>query len=372
MSEHRLTPLHEIIDALVNARKSFVSYRLPGEELPTTIIGNCQHISPADDVPEGINGFIMVPFSPDADKKLVFSQPELVLTGWDCAFKPSFEQQNPVTTPPANTLPFIADEATYGHQAARMIAQMQQHTLRKVVLSRIMAQTLPVGFTAGNFFTRLCASYPQAFTYVMADGGQLWIGASPETLLDVNRGRGRTMAVAGTRKISAGSQPQLAWGDKEVTEQAYVCEMIRDVLTEEGITSFSEGPALAFQAGPVEHLRTVFNFEIPAKKHPLSLAAALHPTPAVCGLPTTTASRLIAETETHNRSYYAGYLGPVDKHNVRLFVNLRCMQIIGKTACLFVGGGLTADSVISDEWQETRDKAATLLQLLLNNSSQQA
>ncbi|MBS4056755.1 MAG: chorismate-binding protein [Bacteroidales bacterium] len=372
MSEHRLTPLHDIIEALVNARKSFVSYRLPGQETPTTIIGNCQHFSSSEAIPYDVTGFIMVPFSPDCEEKLVFSQPEWKLNGWNCAFKPSAVIEKSVTIHSDRALPIIADEKTYKHQAARMIAEMQQHTLRKVVLSRIIAQTLPVGFTAGNFFASLCACYPQAFTYVMADGEQLWVGASPETLLEVNNGRGRTMAVAGTRKISSGNHSPLAWRDKEVTEQAYVCEMIRDVLNEEGITQFSEGPARAFQAGPVEHLRTVFDFEIPVSKHSLSLASALHPTPAVCGLPTTTASKLIAETETHNRSYYAGYLGPVDKHNVRLFVNLRCMQIIGKKAYLYVGGGLTADSEINDEWQETRDKAATLLQLLLNNSSQQA
>jgi len=91
----------------------------------------------------------------------------------------------------------------------------------------------------------------------------------------------------------------------------------------------------------------------------------LHPTPAVCGLPKDKSLELILQTEKHNREYYAGYCGPINYQNkTDLFVNLRCMKILEDQLALFVGGGLTKDSVPTKEWDETVLKAKTLLSRL--------
>jgi isochorismate synthase len=47
-------------------------------------------------------------------------------------------------------------------------------------------------------------------------------------------------------------------------------------------------------------------------------------------------------------------------------VNLRCAQITADRAYLFLGGGFTADSVVESEWQETENKARTLLNVIEN------
>ena len=86
----------------------------------------------------------------------------------------------------------------------------------------------------------------------------------------------------------------------------------------------------------------------------------MHPTPAVCGLPKEKALDLIYKTEPYDREYYAGYLGMVEKDTVDFYVNLRCMKIYENTAALFVGGGITANSVAKKEWEETELKAETL------------
>lgn len=64
-------------------------------------------------------------------------------------------------------------------------------------------------------------------------------------------------------------------------------------------------------------------------------------------------------------SFYAGYLGPVNIHNrICLFVNLRCMQLLGDQAVLYAGAGVTADSVPESEWEETEIKLNTLLKVI--------
>ena len=53
-----------------------------------------------------------------------------------------------------------------------------------------------------------------------------------------------------------------------------------------------------------------------------------------------------------------------DRYSSRLFVNLRCAQLFENTAYLYVGGGFTKDSIPDLEWDETENKAQTLLKVM--------
>ena len=48
-----------------------------------------------------------------------------------------------------------------------------------------------------------------------------------------------------------------------------------------------------------------------------------------------------------------------------LFVNLRCMQISNQEAIIYVGGGITKDSNVEAEWEETVQKALVMKKVLL-------
>jgi isochorismate synthase len=88
----------------------------------------------------------------------------------------------------------------------------------------------------------------------------------------------------------------------------------------------------------------------------------LHPTSAVCGMPLDRALKFLKKNEGYDREFYAGYLGPVNFHrDTHVFVNLRCMQVLEKSAILYAGAGVTLDSVPEQEWIETEMKFNTLL-----------
>jgi isochorismate synthase len=100
----------------------------------------------------------------------------------------------------------------------------------------------------------------------------------------------------------------------------------------------------------------------------------------VCGTPRDVAFSLIKQYETHDREFYAGFLGPIninssdadhspygdrpDSAATNLFVHIRCMKLEGKIATLYAGAGLTQDSVPEREWQETEMKCQTLLKVM--------
>jgi isochorismate synthase len=97
------------------------------------------------------------------------------------------------------------------------------------------------------------------------------------------------------------------------------------------------------------------------------LLQALHPTPAVCGLPKQETFRFITAHEHVSRQYYSGFMGPLGiAHSTHLYVSLRCMQIHGNEHHLYAGGGLLKDSVEQQEWLETEAKMQTMKKILLN------
>lgn len=247
-------------------------------------------------------------------------------------------------------------KSAYMQSAANFVDALKANG-GKAVLSRIKKVEAPKDLH--GFFTALCDAYPNAFVYTFLSSNiGVWIGATPETLLQRNGSEGRTMALAGTRL--AGSNE--LWLEKEFEEHELVADFIESTLKTEGIDRVQRSERHEIESGPVKHLHTAFSFEL-NKAEGWKLALKLHPTPAVSGWPVNDSLKLIRENELHDRAFYAGIIG-VTGANSRLFVNLRCAQITGNDMFLYLGGGFTKDSDPEAEWEETENKAKTLLDVL--------
>jgi isochorismate synthase len=358
--------LHDFIGTLINQRKAFVCYRLPGTNEPELLVnGQFSEVS-AENSGDCKDGFIIAPFNIAGSVPVLFYSGGDQLTGWNVIDDNQadqtvvFESRAAIPNPPCIT----RDE--YLLKATGLIKLLRDGKLKKIVLSRVVCQPLSLKFAPGAFFRTLCLNYPNAFVYIFGNThGLCWVGATPETLLEVENHRGYTMALAGTRAADQGLNQEKNWTSKEIEEQELVSAYIRKKLSEVGLADFEEAPLESRVAGPVVHLLKRFRFELPQGSTPLNLALRLHPTPAVCGLPQTDALQQITLTETHDRMYYGGFLGPVyPAGNARLFVNLRCMQLGNKIAYIFAGGGLLSGSDPENEWNETQAKAETLLSVI--------
>jgi isochorismate synthase len=196
-----------------------------------------------------------------------------------------------------------------------------------------------------------------------------WLGASPELLLSVSGTQLSTVALAGTQaRPPTAPLENIQWRAKEIEEQALVGDYIRDFFRQQGLDHFIEEGPRTVSAGNVVHLQTSFAVNL-APTRLLRLANevlyTLHPTSAVCGMPKKEALSFILAHENYNRAFYSGFLGPVHLHGQsNLFVNLRCMQLGRERAVLYVGAGITPDSVPQAEWEETVLKSNTLLAVL--------
>lgn len=232
--------------------------------------------------------------------------------------------------------------------------------IQKAVLSRCITHSVEVDFSISRFFFDLIKNYPNAFVnlYYSSVTG-MWIGSSPETLISVNENQAQTVSLAGTKPLRSNT-----FSFKELEEQQFVTDFIAKALIDNNIDFATENPEVVV-AGPVEHLVTKFYFELKSDSALSDLVFSLHPTPAVCGVPTTKAKNLIEAIEQHKRYFYAGFCGPFEpSKRCDLFVNLRNLHLADNKATLFVGAGVTALSDALMEWEETVKKLNTLLPFL--------
>lgn len=195
-----------------------------------------------------------------------------------------------------------------------------------------------------------------------------WLGATPETLLSRHNDVMQTMSLAGTQALR--DDHDYRWRAKEIEEQAFVSRYTVDTLNRYGVRSYQTTGPENYETSVVAHLKTTFTFSAQPIAHCLGeFVADLSPTPAVCGLPKAQAKQWITENEPHRRDYYAGFLGEwyLSDNKIDLFVNIRCLRVLGSHYQLFTGSGITAKSDIVAEWNETERKATTLLQVLKDN-----
>ncbi len=257
--------------------------------------------------------------------------------------------------------PLVINESDYIEQATTFIAEIEKQDLNKAVFSRIKTIDFE-GEKATVLFEELCTAYPKAFVYLVSSKlFGTWVGATPETLLEVNAFTFKTMSLAGTKK----AVDETPWREKETLEQRYVTNFILEEIQKIENAEVAVNGPYSFVAGPVKHLRTDLQFSSQTMNG-LKLAQVLHPTPAVSGLPRTEALNLIASYEQHDRGFYTGCIGWTSNNKSRLYVNLRCCQLQAHKTYLYLGGGFTIDSKPNEEWEETENKSKTLLNILQN------
>lgn len=265
----------------------------------------------------------------------------------------------------AHSAPAYSEDSQqdYLRRLESLIAALSQGRAEKVVFSR-RKHLNRSSFTAAEAwkaFQYIEAVYPQAFvSLVSVPGVGCWLAATPEVLCRRTADGYYTMALAGTRSQND-AEP---WHAKEYREQALVVDSIQTQLSDIGVQYIRVDGPKEVQAGSLRHLRSDFYFE--DGQDLLAVARALHPTPAVGGLPRAAAAELIAGLEISERGLYAGYVGYVESGQPStLYVHLRCACLSAPQPTLFAGGGILADSDAMSEWHETEHK----LQILLSHLS---
>lgn len=348
---------------------SFALYRLPYADSYTEIRQTGDEAEEIRTLGElcGKNGFLIAPFAVTDDCPVLLIRPDTVVTENISHLKYQ-ETDSEATTIEDNHNSYATNFANYH-------AKLVTGEFRKIVLARTAIDETSKEISPRILFARACKLYPRMFVaLVSTPKSGTWLMATPEMLLEWNSTEWRTMALAGTMRLSdeqlsldnpprQGRNNELkniSWSIKNKTEQHFVASYIREQLEHFTDNLSEEGP-YTVRAGNLIHLRSDFKFTISNTSRIGELIDALHPTPAVCGLPKDKTFRFITSNEARPRRYYSGFMGPLNlSGNTHLFVSLRCMEICGRQYRLYAGGGLLGNSTEENEWKETEAKMETM------------
>ena len=339
---------------------AFAIYRLPRAS-HCTLVGQDGVPASYTSVAElsGKRGFVIAPFVAAIDTPLVVLRPDVVR---QCCLDDVQAMQDLPCHLDSGDFPMQpASREVYHNDFCRFHRAFSTTGIQKLVLAR-SADVAHQGTSPRELFVKACKRYPEAFVALFsAPQCGTWLIATPEVLLLREADRWRTMALAGTMPYC---EPLPQWSAKNVQEQAYVTQYLKDCLDRYSNDVALNGPYTT-RAGQLVHLRTDFSFTIADHSQFGTLLDHLHPTPAVCGLPKQEAQRFILDNETCGRSYYSGFSGPMDiDGEMAMFVSLRCMRIFDNRYRLYAGGGILPQSEEEMEWEETAAKMQSMLSLI--------
>ena len=324
------------------------------------------------------------------------------LSGEDVgAAAPAVEQAlGPVTRTPRGPGEVVfgagaVDETAYAASVAAGVDRIRDGALDKVVLARDLVATAEHEVDERWLLDRLARAYPSCWSFAV-DG---LVGATPELLVRRERGLVHSRVLAGTIKRTgsedgdAALAGSLARSGKDLEEHRYAVASVVDALAPSCTTTTASDAPFVLHLPNVMHLATdVTGVLAPAEPgcdpSVLQLAAALHPTAAVCGTPTAAAAALIDELEGMDRDRYAGPVGWVDAGgDGELGLALRCARVgpdpvrgldggateggaaDRRRARLFAGCGVVAGSVPADELAESEAKLLPVRQALAGAAS---
>jgi len=253
--------------------------------------------------------------------------------------------------------------ATWGAAVTAALDAIHRGELEKVVLARAVEVVADRPFLRREVLARLRAQQPGCCVY----GDDTFVGATPELLV-------RRTGAAVTSRPMAGSASaddpvgleRLAASAKDAREHRPVVDAVVATLAPWCLDLDADDEPVVASFATIAHLssRVAGTLRDPAPDA-LALARALHPTPAVGGVPRGPALDVIRRLEDSPRGRYAGPVGWVDtRGDGEWGVALRSATIHGATATLHAGAGIVDGSVASAEWRETEAKLAPMLRAL--------
>ena len=276
---------------------------------------------------------------------------------------------------PAQAVKSAELKESYTQSVRACLEELASGKLNKAVLARraeLQLADTPSPLVVRELLGRLSGRFPRAVTFAFGRGSSTFLGATPELLLRITQGELEAEALAGSRPRGATKRldqllaAELRSDPKELAEHAAVVDHLCNVLRAEGmqITPLPGSPSVCTLPG-IHHLSTPLQGSLDADPGELwRLAALLHPTPAVGGLPSEDAMEFLHARENFERGWFSSPLGWCDlSGNGEVALTLRCGLMSERSTAvgIFAGAGVVRGSTPEGEWAETETKLRAML-----------
>lgn len=280
--------------------------------------------------------------------------------------------------------------SSVGHTSFRLQAPFRSNFTRQAYLERFrriidyihagdcyqvnLAQcfSAPCEGDSWDAFQRLQQHANAPFSALLQDGEQAVLSFSPERFLKVENNVVTTQPIKGTRPRSSDpaqdqrNREELENSTKDRAENLMIVDLLRNDLGR--VCSFgSVSVSKLFETQSftnVHHLVSTIHGRLQKPEDVFHLLAACFPGGSITGTPKLRSMQIINELETMPRSVYCGVIAWID-HSGNMDSNIAIRTLVRDKDHIHCwgGGGIVADSVGDEEYQETLDK----ISMLINN-----
>ncbi|WP_341356487.1 anthranilate synthase component I [Rossellomorea sp. y25] len=238
----------------------------------------------------------------------------------------------------------------------------------------VLSQRLKASFSGDpfSFYRSLRKSNPSPYMFFIDFEDYVVMGASPESLLKVQGREITTNPIAGTRRrgetldLDRELEKELLTDEKEIAEHRMLVDLGRNDLgrvCEIGSIYLSKYLTIE-RYKYVMHIVSEVKGELKEEVKPLEALTNCLPAGTVSGAPKIRAMQIINELETTKRGVYSGAVGYIGVNgNLDFALAIRTMVLKDKTAYVQAGAGIVYDSDPASEYEETMNKAKSLLEV---------
>jgi anthranilate synthase component I len=263
------------------------------------------------------------------------------------------------------------DQGDYQRAVEKCREYIKAGDIFQVVLSqRLTTETRARPF---DIYRALRVVNPSPFMFYVKAGPLCLVGASPEIMARLEGDLLTIRPLAGTRPRGPTTEEddrlaaELLADPKERAEHIMLVDLGRnDVgrVARYGTVELSDVMTVE-RYSHVMHLCSNVTGRMQPGKSAFDALRACLPAGTLSGAPKVRAMEIIDELEPHRRGPYGGAVGYIDfTGNMDTCIALRTMVLKGQTAYLQAGAGIVYDSVPQNEYDETMNKAMSLLKAL--------
>jgi anthranilate synthase component 1 len=273
--------------------------------------------------------------------------------------------------PPPGEPEFSSNFEQADFEAAVSIAK--EHIVAGDIFQVVLSQRLSADIHCDPFaiYRSLRVLNPSPYLFFFELGAHTLVGASPEMLVRCESGHLQTLPIAGTRGRGATEEEdaalaeQLRTDPKERAEHEMLVDLGRNDIgrvSRFGSVRLAEHMEL-HRFSHVMHLVSRVTGELAEPHDALDALYSCFPAGTVSGAPKVRAMQIVEALEPTARGVYAGAVGYLDyRGDLDTCIAIRTVVVHRQRAHVQAGAGIVYDSDPTAEWDETRRKAAALLQ----------
>ncbi len=255
----------------------------------------------------------------------------------------------------------------------KSVQKVKQYIVDGDAFQVVLSQRMSMSFEKNplDLYRVLRTLNPSPYMYYLNFGDFQIVGASPEILVRYEDGKAQVRPIAGTRKRGQTKAEDLALekellaDPKELAEHLMLIDLGRNDLgrvAKSGQVKVDEQMIIE-RYSHVMHIVSNVVANISEDKTVMDVFKAVFPAGTLSGAPKVRAMEIINELEPVKRSIYGGAIGYLSWNgNMDTAITIRTAIIKDKQIHIQAGAGLVYDSVAETEWQETLDKATSMLQ----------